>query len=99
MKLYVCYSTRQFPVVGGHACANAYDALKEAGHAPAVVRSYGSGFLPSVLNLTPGRREVRRLTGQSWVPVLVTNEGEVVAGSKRIVDWARSHPAGGPSRA
>jgi hypothetical protein len=27
------------------------------------------------------------------VPVLVLDEGETVAGSGRIVDWARAHPA------
>ena len=27
------------------------------------------------------------------VPVLVTDEGEVVTESQRIVEWARQHPA------
>jgi glutaredoxin 2 len=41
-----------------------------------------------------GRKEAKRLTGSSWVPVLVTDDGEVVNDSKRIVEWARTHPAG-----
>ena len=42
---------------------------------------------------TDGRREVEKLTGQRAVPVLVTDDGEVVADSKRIVEWAEAHPA------
>jgi glutaredoxin 2 len=38
---------------------------------------------------------VRKLTGQNMVPVLVTEDGDVIQGSKRIVDWARSNPATG----
>jgi hypothetical protein len=98
MKLYVCWGT--FPVPwprrsgswrpGGHACKVAYDALREAGHAPEVVRTYGFGFLP---DFTSGRRTVRRLTGQSYVPVLVLDDGQVVRDSQNIVAWARAHPA------
>ena len=28
------------------------------------------------------------------VPVLVTDDGEVVSDSKRIVEWAKAHPPG-----
>jgi hypothetical protein len=57
VKLYVCYGTfRTAPRPGGHPCGNAYHALREAGHDPEVVRSYGLGILPDVFNLTPGRR-------------------------------------------
>lgn len=100
MKLYVCWGT--FPVPwprrgaswrpGAHPCKRAHDALKDAGHAPDVVRVYGLAELPDV---TRGRREVRRLTGESFVPVLVLDDGAVVSDSSRIVEWARAHPAGG----
>ncbi len=30
MKLYVCWGTFQTPRPGGHPCANAHEALKEA---------------------------------------------------------------------
>jgi hypothetical protein len=53
---------------------------------------YSFGFLPDV---TRGRREVRRLTGQSYVPVLVLDDGKVIAGSDNIVAWAQGNPAGG----
>jgi glutaredoxin 2 len=49
-------------------------------------------MLPDVLNQTPGRREAKRLTGSSMVPVLVTDDGEVVSDSKNIVAWARANP-------
>jgi glutathione S-transferase len=94
MKLYICYGTFQTPRPGGHPCKNAYEALRAAGHQPELVKSYGFGLLPEALNQTAGRKEVKRLTGQSWVPVLVTDDGEVVQDSKKIVAWAEAHPAG-----
>ena len=99
MKLYVCWG--QFPVPwprrsaswrpGAHPCKRAHDALKEAGYSPKVIRTYGFASLPDV---TSGRREVKRLTGQSFVPVLVLDTGEVIADSKNIAAWAHEHPAG-----
>jgi Glutathione S-transferase, N-terminal domain len=95
MQLYVCYGTFKTPRPGGHPCANAHQALVEAGYEPEVIRSYGLGPLPSMLNgLTSGRREVKRLTGSYWVPLLVTDDGTVVEDSHRIVEWANQHPAG-----
>ena len=97
MKLDVCYGTfTTTPRPGGHPCGNAYRALKGAGHDPEVIRTYGSGFLPQIFNRTPGRREVKRLTGNTWVPVLVTDDDEVIQDSKKIIDWAQEHPAGAP---
>src|SRR5688572_24618686 len=97
MKLYVCWGT--FPVPwprrgaswrpGAHPCKLAFDALKDAGHAPDVVRVYGLAPLPDV---TRGRREVKRLTGESFVPVLVLDDGEIINNSKNIVAWARGYP-------
>ena len=92
MKLYVCYGTFQTPRPGGHPCANAYRALKDAGHDPEVVKSYGFGALPDFLN-TRTRREVKALTGRSWVPVLITDDDEVISDSKNIAAWAQAHPA------
>jgi len=95
MKLFVCYGTFRFaPRPGGHPCGAAYHALVDAGHRPDVTRSYGFGMMPDVFNQTPGRKEVKRLTGNNWVPVLVTDSGEAIQGSEKIVEWARSHPAG-----
>jgi len=91
VKLYVCYGTfRPAPRPGGHPCGNAYHSLKDAGYEPEVVRTYGLGLLPGFLNWT--RREVKRLTGNYWVPVLLTDQGEVIQGSRKIMDWAKTNP-------
>ena len=42
--------------------------------------------------MTEGRKEVKELTGQPAVPVLVTDEGEAITDSKAIVDWAEESP-------
>ena len=96
MKLYVCYGTWTLgKPLHAHPCGEAHRALREAGHDPAVVHAYGSGLLPGPINdLTPGRREVKRLTGTYWVPVLVGDDGAVIQGSRRIIEWARENPAG-----
>jgi len=100
MKLYVCWGT--FPVPWprrgdswrpeAHPCRRAHDALREAGYDPEVIRAYGFSFLP---DLTKGRKEAKRLTGESFVPVLVLDNGEVIADSRKIAAWARentTHP-------
>jgi hypothetical protein len=91
MTLYVCWGT--FPLPTGHACNRAHSALTEAGYRPKVVRSYGSRMLPDFLNVMPGRREAKKLTGRTDVPLLVTDDDEVIQGSKQIADWAKAHPA------
>ena len=88
MELYVCYGTWR---AGGHPCGAAHQALQEAGYEPQVKRAYGWGILPDVFNQTPGRRKVRRLTGTSYVPALILDDGTVIDGSEAIVDWARKH--------
>jgi hypothetical protein len=96
VKLYVCYGTFQTPRPGGHPCANAHRALKDAGYDFEVVKAYGWGALPDALN-TGRRKEVKRLSGNTWVPVLVTDDESVVSGSKEIVAWAQEHPATAPA--
>ena len=98
MNLYVCWGTwrRPTPVVGKgspHPCGAAHEALEDAGHEPKVVRALGWKALPDVFNFTPARRNVKKLTGDISVPVLVTDDGEVVAGSREIAAWAEANPA------
>jgi glutathione S-transferase len=93
MELYVCYGVFGTPRPGGHPCRNAYVALREAGHDPRVVKSYGLGMLPKALNMTRGRQEVERLTGNRMVPTLVLDDGSVIDGSREIVSWAVANPA------
>ena len=95
MKLYICWGTFQTPRPGGHPCANAYNAVRDAGYDPEVIKVRGLGVGPGFMHvMTDGRREVEKLTGQHAVPVLVTDDGEVINESKRIVEWAEQHPAG-----
>jgi hypothetical protein len=94
MKLYVCFGTfKAAPRPGGHPCGVAYHALRDAGHDPEVVKAYGLAGV-SFLNNTHGRREAKELTGSEKVPVLVTDDGQVVNESRRIVEWAKANPAG-----
>jgi hypothetical protein len=97
VKLYVCWGTFQTPRPGGHPCANAHSALTEAGWDPEVQKTYGWGLLGDALN--PTRKPIRELTGQNWVPVLVTDDDEVIQGSKEIVEWAKANPAAGAEAA
>ncbi len=96
MKLYVCWGTFPSPRPGGHPCRNAHRALTEAGWDPEVEKVYGLGILGDALN--PTRKKIRDLTGQNMVPVLVTDDGEVVSGSDKIASWARDNPASGADR-
>ena len=94
MKLYICWGTFPSPVrPGGHPCANAYHALKDAGYEPELVKSYGWAPLPAALNRSRGRREVQELTGNRWVPTLQLDDGTVLDGSHSIAEWARANPA------
>jgi glutathione S-transferase-like protein len=93
VKLYVCWGTFQTIRPGGHPCHNAYEALRMAGHDPEVIKVRGLGVGPRFLHLmTEGRREVEELSGQRSVPMLVTDAGEVISGSRRIVEWAEGNP-------
>jgi hypothetical protein len=94
MKLYVCWGTFQTLRPGGHPCANAHKALTEAGYDPEVTKVRGLGVGPGFLHwTTEGRKEVEEITGQKVVPVLVTDTGEVINDSRRIVAWAEANPA------
>ena len=93
MKLYICWGTFPTPRPGGHPCRNAYRALRDAGHDPEVINTYGLAFLPDFLNNTEGRRAVEKLTGNRWVPTLVLDDETVIDGSKEIVAWARANSA------
>jgi Glutathione S-transferase, N-terminal domain len=94
MKLYVCWGTFQTLRPGGHPCANAHKALTDAGYDPEVIKVRGLGIGPGFIHwTTEGRKQVEEISGQKVVPVLVTDTGEVVNESKRIVAWAEENPA------
>jgi glutathione S-transferase len=96
MKLYVCWG--MFSPPAGHSCRKAYEALKQAGYEPEVVKSYGSASLPDFMNTTEGRREGKRLISKTTLPVLVTDNGEVVAESRNIARWAMESRSGQADR-
>ncbi|MET0957475.1 MAG: glutathione S-transferase N-terminal domain-containing protein [Solirubrobacterales bacterium] len=100
MKLYICWGTFQTLRPGGHPCANAFNALRAAGHDPELVKVHGLGVGPGFMHSkTDGRREVEELSGQDTVPLLVTDSGEVITESKRIIAWAEANPAGAETTA
>lgn len=94
MRIYVCWdTTAKHPVIGEHPCGVAYHAVVDAGYDPEVVKAYGWAKLPKALNFTPGRKEVRELTGSDEVPVLVLDDGDYIAGTREIIAWAEANPA------
>ena len=94
MRLYVCWdTTMKHPILGSHPCGIANRALTDAGYEPEVKKAYGWEKLPSIFNQTSGRKAVKELTGNVEVPVLVLDDGEVIAGTQQIVFWAEANPA------
>jgi hypothetical protein len=95
MKLYVCYgflkNVRTTGRPGGHPCGNAHKALKDAGYQPEIEAVHGLGLAP--FNRTEGRRKIKEMTGSTWVPARETDTGDLISDSKRIIAWAKDHPA------
>jgi glutathione S-transferase len=91
--LYTCGQKKRGPALV-HPCAKAAKALDAAGF-QYELRTVGSYRL---MPWTWGHREddraeVRKLSGQNLVPILVLDDGEVVSGSGTIASWAGEHPA------
>jgi glutathione S-transferase len=98
--LYTC-SFEKFagsgPAPLAHPCGRAAKALDEAGHKYEIRRVKGGRLRPwTWLSLERDRAEVKRLSGQPGVPILVLDKGEVITGSGHIVSWARANE---PTRA
>jgi glutaredoxin len=90
--LYTCGQKKNHAAIG-HPCGRAAKALDDAGY------EYELRDLPGY-RLAPwtwgqrrrGRDEVKKLTGQVNLPVLVLDEGRTIVGSGTIADWAKAHP-------
>ena len=82
-----------------HPCGRAAKALDEAGHTYEINRVKGGSLRPWTWpSRARDRAEVEQLSGQRAVPILVLDNGEVIAGSGQIVSWARANePAGATS--
>jgi len=82
-----------------HACKRAQRALRSAGHDFEKI-VFARGRLFGLF--TKGRRpELKRLSGQEQLPVLMLPDGSTVNGSASIIAWAKANPphAGQPGRA
>jgi glutathione S-transferase len=93
MILYTCGQKKRGPGFA-HPCAKAAKALDAAGYSYElrVVGSYR--LMPWTWgHREDDRAEVRKLSGQNLVPILVFDDGEVVSGSSTIARWAQEHPA------
>ena len=90
MKLYTCGQSDHGASLG-HPCGRAARALREAGHEIEIETVGGYRLLPWTRR---GQRDaIRELSGQEDVPVLVTDDEEVVSGTGTIIAWAKAHPA------
>jgi hypothetical protein len=95
--LYTCEMGKSFGGLPGplaHPCGRAAKALDEAGHSYEH-RTVKGGSLKfwTWPSRAEDRAEVERHSGQRSVPILVVDDETVIAGSSKIADWARSHPA------
>ncbi len=96
MKLYTCGQKGKggslpFPLT--HACGKAINALGDAGHQYELEVVPGYRLLPWT-RAGDARTEIRELTGQDNVPVLLLDDGTAIAGSGNIADWAKANSAG-----
>ncbi len=91
MDLYTCPARTHganAPIVK-HPCGVAAQALDNAGHTYTVKVVGGFKNLP--FSRRGKRDEIRELTGQEDVPVLVLDDGSTIDGSGAIVEWAAAH--------
>ena len=94
MRLFTCPAKKaggSLPGPLAHPCGRAAKALDDAGYTYDL--EVAGGFKALGFTRRGKRDEVRELSGQEDVPILVLDAGEVVTGNQAIVEWARSHPA------
>jgi glutathione S-transferase len=94
--LYTCTDGKSFGGLPGplaHPCGRAAKALDEAGHIYDLKKVKGGTLkLWTLPSRARDRAEIEKLSGQRGVPILVLDEGDVVVGSGKIVEWAKAHP-------
>ncbi len=91
MVLYTCRSGSSFK----HPCRDASEALENAGHTFETRRVKGGIAKPWTWpSRAKDRAEIKRLSGQRGVPILVLDSGAVITGGSNIVDWARVESPG-----
>jgi glutathione S-transferase len=91
MILFTCNQGKNGPTFL-HPCAKAAKALDEAGHTYEIKKVDGYRAFPWTRG-GGARDEVKELSGQANVPILVLDDGEVISGSGTIAGWAKENPA------
>ncbi len=95
VTLYTCTDGKTLgglPSPIAHPCGRAAKALDDAGHAYEWKKVKGGTLkLWTWPSRARDRAEVEKLSGQRGVPILVLDDGEVVIGSRAIVDWANGN--------
>jgi glutathione S-transferase len=90
--LYTCGQKTHGPGFA-HPCAKAGNALKDAGYEYELKTVGGYRIMPWTWgSREKDRAEVKKLSGQTSVPILVLDDGTVIPGSGAIADWAKEHP-------
>ncbi|MGK2932124.1 MAG: glutaredoxin family protein [Solirubrobacterales bacterium] len=93
MILYTCGVKTKGPSAL-HFCAKAGKALDEAGYDYEIKTVGGYRGMPwTWRDRAKDRAEVKKLSGQQEVPILVKDDGEVISGSGTIAKWAKQNPA------
>ena len=93
MILHVCPAGTSGPGAL-HPCTRAAKALDAAGYQYETRRvKTNRGMFWTWGSRSRDRAEIKRLSGQESVPILVLDDGAVVTGSGAIVAWAQAHPA------
>ena len=78
-----------------HPCGKAGDALDAAGHSYELKTVGGYRLMPWTWpSRSRDRAEIKKISGQENVPVLVLDDGKVISGSGAIAGWAQANPAG-----
>src|ERR1039457_7472022 len=91
LTLYVCNIDDGGPPP--HACKRAQRALRSAGHDFEKI-VFARGRLFGLF--TKGRRpELKAMSGQEQLPVLMLTDGSTVNGSASIIAWAKANPPRG----
>lgn len=91
MVLYTCGQKKSGASLG-HPCGRAARALDKAGVNYDLKTVAGYRLLPWTRS-GDQREQIRRLSGQDNVPVLVLDDGSTIAGSGDIMSWAKAKQA------
>ena len=89
MLLYVCRSGSSFM----HPCRDAGEALRNADYTFETRQVTGGIAQPWTWpSRAKDRAEIKRLSGQRRVPILVLDGGEVITGGSNIIEWTPANP-------